>query len=48
MPFGDAGLELNRELGKIGVGHTLDREKLLLDSEEKEARCVGLRSWGWR
>ena len=39
VPFdGDAGMELNRELGKIGVGHTLDREKLLLDSREAAAR----------
>ncbi len=26
----DAGFELNRELGKLGVGHTTDRGKLLL------------------
>jgi hypothetical protein len=26
----DAGFELNRELGKLGVGHTTDRKKLLL------------------
>ena len=27
----DKGLELNRELRKVGAGHTLDRGKLLLD-----------------
>ena len=26
----DAGFELNRELGKLGIGHTTDRKKLLL------------------
>ena len=27
----DKGMELNRELRKVGAGHTLDRAKLLLD-----------------
>jgi hypothetical protein len=32
VPFdADAGMELNRELRKVGAGHTLDRKKLLLD-----------------
>jgi len=32
VPFdSDKGMELNRELRKVGVGHTLDRAKLLLD-----------------
>ncbi len=32
VPFdGDKGMELNRELRKVGAGHTLDRAKLLLD-----------------
>jgi hypothetical protein len=32
VPFdGDAGMELNRELRKVGAGHTLDRRKLQLD-----------------
>jgi len=32
VPFdSDKGMELNRELRKVGAGHTLDRAKLLLD-----------------
>ena len=32
VPFdGDAGMELNRELRKVGAGHQLDRKRLLLD-----------------
>ena len=32
VPFdGDAGMEFNRELRKVGAGHPLDRKKLLLD-----------------
>jgi hypothetical protein len=32
VPFdSDKGMELNRELRKVGAGHTLDRGKLLLD-----------------
>jgi len=32
VPFdSDRGMELNRELRKVGAGHTLDRGKLLLD-----------------
>jgi hypothetical protein len=32
VPFAsDKGLELNRELRKVGAGHTLDRRKLLLN-----------------
>jgi hypothetical protein len=32
VPFdSDKGIELNRELRKVGAGHTLDRPKLLLD-----------------
>jgi hypothetical protein len=35
VPFdSDKGMELNRELRKLGAGHTLDRAKLLLDRRE--------------